>query len=144
MRKQQVEEKRPQSRSLNDYMEQLLPTRPGERELGGLKLISRDRIKVKEQPRRAFPKAERDELARSIRELRARNAGIEGTGILLPLLVLPDEGDGYPLIAGQRRYIAAGGPSVHVVSHPGHVVRRPGASSRKHPGSRPVCKPGER
>jgi ParB/RepB/Spo0J family partition protein len=45
-------------------------------------------------------------LARSIEELQARGEGIEGTGLLQPLLVVED-GDGYRLIAGERRLRAS-------------------------------------
>lgn len=78
----------------------------GERVAPGLKLIDRERIVVREQARRDFDPAPLAELSRSIQELQGRGAGIEGTGILLPLLVIP-EGSGYYLVAGERRFRAS-------------------------------------
>lgn len=87
----------------------------GERNLDGLKLIDYAQIEVTAQARTIFPTNEIEELARSIDSLRSRGEGIEGTGILQPLLVIPSADrveDGatssrYRLVAGERRFRAA-------------------------------------
>ncbi len=65
----------------------------------GIRRVSLDQIAPNpRQPRRAFPETALEELAASIRE----------HGILQPLVVTPDPaGDGYLLIAGERRLQAA-------------------------------------
>jgi len=84
----------------------------GEREVAGsFKMLTHDRITVRLQVRRTFPKADMDELRASIREIRAQNGGIEGSGVLQALLVSPlhDESGaliGYRLIAGEKRFRA--------------------------------------
>lgn len=93
------------------YLDSILPQRTGEREVaGGFKMIEHSRIVVREQVRRTFPQADMDELRASIRELRAQQGGIEGTGLLQALLVSPvrDEAGAasYRLIAGERRFRA--------------------------------------
>ncbi len=57
------------------------------------------------QPRQDFDQEQLEELASSIRE----------HGILQPLLVRPDESGGYELIAGERRWRAAGLAGVDTV-----------------------------
>ncbi len=79
----------------------------GERAAVGLKLIDLSHIHVMGQPRQSFPATEQADLVASIRELRSRGEGIEGTGILQPLVVTP-VASGYRLIAGERRLRAAG------------------------------------
>ena len=83
----------------------------GEQVASGLKLIKHDQIEVKAQPRTTFSAAEVSELASSIVQLRERNEGIEGTGILQPLLVRalasPNGSARYHLVAGERRYRAS-------------------------------------
>ena len=86
----------------------------GEVAAEGFKLAPPSQIAVGPQPRTSFPSAELDELADSIAALRAKGGGIEGTGILQPLLVRPlesgeeaDDGARYRLIAGERRLRAA-------------------------------------
>jgi ParB family chromosome partitioning protein len=74
-------------------------------------MLTHDRITVRPQVRRTFPKADMDELRASIREIRAQNGGIEGSGVLQALLVSPlhDESGaliGYRLIAGEKRFRA--------------------------------------
>ncbi len=82
----------------------------GEREVSGsFKMLTHDRITVRPQVRRTFPEADMDELRASIREIRAQNGGIEGSGVLQALLVSPlhDESGAittYRLIAGERRF----------------------------------------
>ena len=72
---------------------------------GGFKMIPHERIVVHPQVRQTFDPEEMEELRGSIRELRARGQGIEGSGVLQALLVCP-EGDGYRLLAGEKRYRA--------------------------------------
>lgn len=85
----------------------MFPVAPGEEALVGLKLISRDKFIIRPQARKTFPKSEMAELRQSIMELKERRQGIEGTGILTPLLVTPREvaegSQGYLLIDGERR-----------------------------------------
>ena len=98
-------------------IDKLFGVRQGEQAASGLKLIEHAQIEVRPQARTIFPGEEVAELARSIAELRGRGEGVEGTGILQPLLVMPlpkptDEGatpNGarYRLIAGERRYRAS-------------------------------------
>ena len=61
---------------------ELFPTTPGEKALSGLKLLAYAQIEVNPQPRTTFTPEDIAELANSIAELKARGAGIEGTGIL--------------------------------------------------------------
>ena len=72
---------------------------------GGFKMIPHQRIVVHPQVRQTFKAEELEELRGSIRELRARGQGIEGSGVLQALLVCP-AGDGYRLLAGEKRYRA--------------------------------------
>lgn len=72
---------------------------------GGFKMIPHERIVVHPQVRQTFAPAELKELGSSIRELKARGQGIEGSGVLQALLVCP-EGDGYRLLAGEKRFRA--------------------------------------
>lgn len=95
------------------YLDSLIPIKPGEREIDGLKLIDRERIVVGDQPRRSFPVDEQKELTNNIRELKERQDGIESTGLLLPLLVVPQD-DKYLLVAGERRYRATAPTSTWV------------------------------
>lgn len=89
-----------------DNFDTLFGARQGERIVsGGFKMLAHDRITVRPQVRRTFPQNEMDELRGSIRELRAQSGGIEGTGVLQALLVCPD-GEGYRLIAGEKRFRA--------------------------------------
>ena len=95
----------PKQQAANNF-DALFGARQGERIVsGGFKMLSHDRITVRPQVRRTFPKGEMDELRGSIRELRAQNGGIEATGVLQALLVCPD-GEGYRLIAGEKRFRA--------------------------------------
>ncbi len=76
------------------------------REVGStFQMLAHSRIQVRPQVRRTFPQAELDELASSIHEIRAQGGGIEATGVLQALLVSP-QGDGYRLIAGEKRFRA--------------------------------------
>ena len=87
-------------------MDALFGARMGERLVSnGFKMLAHDRITVRPQVRRTFDAQEMDELRASIRELGAHKSGIEGTGVLQALLVAP-EGDGYRLIAGEKRFRA--------------------------------------
>lgn len=72
---------------------------------GGFKMIPHERIAVKAQVRQTFDEEEMQELRGSIRELKKRGQGIEDSGVLQALLVCP-EGDGYRLLAGEKRYRA--------------------------------------
>lgn len=102
--------------SANDYLDALIPTKTGQQEVDGLRLLDRTLISTGAQPRRSFPAREIAELAASIRELRAKNQGVAGTGILQPLVVTPQEseeetgvqsGGGFRLVFGERRLRAA-------------------------------------
>ena len=88
------------------HFDTLFGVQQGEQLAGGFKLIARDKIERGLQPRRSFPATEISELAASISALHARGEGIEGTGILQPLLAIAKD-DGYRLIAGERRYRAS-------------------------------------
>ena len=72
---------------------------------GGFKMIPHERIVVHPQVRQTFEPEELEELGDSIRELKARGQGIEGSGVLQALLVCP-EGNGYRLLAGEKRFRA--------------------------------------
>ena len=87
------------------HFDALFGARQGEQLAGGFKLIPRAQIARGAQPRHSFPAAEISELAASIAQLRERGEGIAGTGLLQPLLVT-ENGSGYRLIAGERRYRA--------------------------------------
>ena len=92
------------------------------------KMLAHDLIQVRPQVRRTFPQAELDELSASIREIRAQGGGIEGSGVLQALLVAP-KGEGYRLIAGERRFRATQAaevtqlPCIVVPSAPEGMVR---------------------
>jgi len=88
--------------------DRLFGTVRGSRPSSGLLLIDRDRIETAAQPRQEFDAEQLEALAASIRERREAGEGVEGTGILQPLLVaaLPDER--FRLIAGERRLRASG------------------------------------
>lgn len=91
-------------------LEALLGVRRGESVTSSLRLVSRDRIRPGAQPRRSFPPGEIAELAESIRQLHEAGQGVEGTGLLQPLLVTPEGAESevgtYRLIAGERRWRA--------------------------------------
>lgn len=81
----------------------LFGVQKGERVVsGGFKMLAPDRITTRPQVRRTFPPDEMQELRSSIHELREQGLGIEGSGILQALVVVP-EGDGYRLIMGEKR-----------------------------------------
>ena len=91
-------------------VDKLFGARQGEQVLSGLKLIQHHHIEVKPQPRTNFSATEVAELASSISTLHESGEGIEGTGILQPLLVtLQDNSRAirYRLIAGERRFRAS-------------------------------------
>jgi len=84
-----------------------------------IKHIRLDKIKPPDFDSRLTPSPqEDDELCESIREM----------GILLPILV-KDVGDGFEIIAGNRRYIAAG--KVGLAAIPCEVLKVTGAQSDK-------------
>ena len=86
--------------------DELFGARAGETVVsGGFKMIPHGRIRVAPQVRQTFAPDEMEELRGSIRELRARGQGIEGSGVLQALLVCPD-GDGYRLLFGEKRFRA--------------------------------------
>ena len=86
--------------------DELFGARAGETVVaGGFKMIPHGRITVRPQVRQTFTPQEMEELRGSIRELRARGQGIEGSGVLQALLVCP-EGDGYRLLFGEKRFRA--------------------------------------
>ncbi|MEW6242387.1 MAG: ParB/RepB/Spo0J family partition protein [Chloroflexota bacterium] len=87
----------PQRSGLGKGLDALIPA--GESASGGgILQVPLDAIKPNpRQPRVAFDPQELDELAASIRE----------HGILQPLIVSPDKGSGYVLVAGERRLQAA-------------------------------------
>ncbi len=81
----------------------LFGVQQGERVVSGnFKMLAPDRIATRPQVRKTYPKDEIDELCNSIRELHKEGLGIEGTGILQALIVVPD-GDGYRLAFGEKR-----------------------------------------
>jgi ParB family chromosome partitioning protein len=77
------------------------------RQVTGLLLIDTAQIKIGPQPRNEFAQSELDSLCNSIRELRAKGQGVEGTGILQPLVVNALPGEQFMLVAGERRLRAA-------------------------------------
>jgi ParB/RepB/Spo0J family partition protein len=88
---------------------------PGQRDIGGLKMIARDHIIVHRQFRQDAA-GDVEGLRSNIAEMKERNLGVEGTGILEPLIVSPAKNeDGslrpgyYDLIAGERRFHASEG-----------------------------------
>jgi len=83
-------------------------------ESGGFKLLSHSAIKVRPQVRQSFLDDEMDELRGSIRALRDQGQGIEATGVLQALLVCP-EGEGYRLIAGEKRFRATKAEGIKLV-----------------------------
>lgn len=114
----------------------LFGTSAGDGLLSGLKLVALDRISTGEQPRTKFPDAEIQELADSISQLRERGEGVEGTGILQPLLVTRahDDAAPYRLIAGERRLRAsrkAGLSEVPVIEIKSDTLAEGGVDSRE-------------
>ncbi len=117
---------------LSQTLKQLFPSLDGDMDAPGLKLLAHEHIAVRPQPRVHFSPDEVAELSHSISQLRERGEGIEGTGILQPLIVAPIETDApedsdssnrvrYRLIAGERRFRAslqAGLPHVPVLVLP--------------------------
>lgn len=83
---------------------------PGQRDITGLKMITRDRVIVQAQFRKDA-KSDVESKRENIAEMRRRGLGIEGCGIISPLVVRPDpERSGYfILVAGERRYWASEG-----------------------------------
>ncbi len=77
------------------------------RPIAGLMLLDPNIIETGEQPRTQFDATGISELANSIQERREKNEGVEGTGILQPLLVASPETGVYRLVAGERRLRAA-------------------------------------
>jgi ParB/RepB/Spo0J family partition protein len=99
------------SSNADSHFEALFGARTGESLTNSLKLVPAGHIQRAAQARKSFPQQELDELAHSIEDLRSRAEGVEGTGILQPLLVAENPyGHEFPyrLIAGERRYRAAG------------------------------------
>lgn len=97
------------SSKADSHFEALFGARTGESLTNSLKLVPAEHIQRAAQARKSFPQQELDELAHSIADLRSRADGIEGTGILQPLLVAENPyGHEFPyrLIAGERRYRA--------------------------------------
>lgn len=86
----------------------------GRLEGGVFRMLSHSQITVRPQVRQTFPQAEMEELRASIRELRAGGGGIEGSGILQALLITP-EGDGFRLVAGERRFRASQSEGVELL-----------------------------
>lgn len=98
----------------NNALQKLFGVSNGEVAAEGLKLVPPNQIATSPQPRTIFPVGEMKELADSIAAMRSKRGGIEGTGVLQPLLVRPlQEGESSPtgaryrLIAGERRWRAA-------------------------------------
>ena len=75
--------------------------------VAGLMLLDPHRIETAAQPRTQFDDTSLSELANSISERREKLEGVEGTGILQPLLVSSPQTGTYRLIAGERRLRAA-------------------------------------
>lgn len=84
--------------------------------MGDYQLIPRKLITCREQQRKHFGEAELAELAHTIRL----------HGILQPIIVVK-EGDGYCVLAGQRRWLAAGLAGLEVV--PATVREKPATES---------------
>ncbi len=81
----------------------LFGVQQGERVVSNaFKMLAPSRITTRPQVRKTFPKHEMDELAASVRELRKEGLGIEGTGFVQALVVVPDS-DGYRLVMGEKR-----------------------------------------
>lgn len=97
---------KPRNRSSNNF-DRLFGTAQGSRQSSSLLLIDRERIETGPQPRRDFAPDELAGLAASIRDLRARGQGVEGTGILQPLIVSALPQERFRLIAGERRLRAS-------------------------------------
>lgn len=98
------------SSKADSHFEALFGARTGESITNSFKLIPAHLIERVAQARKSFPSTELDELAQSITDLRSRGEGVEGTGILQPLLVADNPSNAespYRLIAGERRYRAA-------------------------------------
>jgi len=82
---------------LGSLKEETPPPPPAEIPLGGIRQVPITKIRANpQQPRTAFPERELFELAESVKAV----------GIIQPLIVRA-EGDGYVLIAGERRLRAA-------------------------------------
>lgn len=98
-------------------LEALFPVTPGTRESSSLKMIGRKYLHTLPQARSNPEQAAIPDLAESITELRARGLGVEGSGLLVPLLVTPmkdytneagqPESGHYLVIAGGRRLLAS-------------------------------------
>lgn len=93
----------PTKQSAATNFDALFGARQGERApSGGFKMLTPSRITTRPQVRKTFPQTEMDELRASIRELHSEGLGIESSGILQALVVVPD-GDGYRLLMGEKR-----------------------------------------
>ena len=77
------------------------------RPIAGLMLLDPHRIETGEQPRTQFEEGGILELAHSIQERKSKGEGVEGTGILQPLLVASPNSNTFRLVAGERRLRAA-------------------------------------
>jgi ParB/RepB/Spo0J family partition protein len=97
---------RTQKSNTDSNFDSLFGIKSGEGFVSGLKTIALNRIVTGAQPRTIFNDEELQELSNSIAALRARGEGVDGTGILQPVLVTR-EGDNYKLIAGERRLRAS-------------------------------------
>jgi len=97
---------RTQQSNTDSNFDSLFGIKAGEGFVSGLKTVSLEKIVTGAQPRTIFNEAELQDLASSISTLRARGEGVDGTGILQPVLVTR-EGDNYKLIAGERRVRAS-------------------------------------
>lgn len=89
-------------------LNQIFKLAHGEEEIGGLKLVDVERIKVQKNPRKKYNEQALAGLRESIHELKERRLGVHGTGVLQPLTVRKDDSAppgeaGYLLIAGSRR-----------------------------------------
>ncbi len=82
----------------------------GQRDISGLKMIARDRVIVQAQFRKDA-KSDVESKRENIAEMRRRGLGIEGCGIISPLVVRPnpDRPGYFILVAGERRYWASEG-----------------------------------
>jgi ParB/RepB/Spo0J family partition protein len=97
-------------------MEEMFKVQAGQREISGLLMVERARIRTLPQIRKNFDQASLDEMRESVHELRTRGLGIDGTGLLQPLLVSPDtekaeagETGYFILETGERRYRSTDG-----------------------------------
>jgi ParB family chromosome partitioning protein len=104
-------------------------TGAGEELSGTLLLIEVERVLPRDQqPRTYFDPEALAELANDIRELAARGGGVGGSGILQPLLVDAEENGNFRIVAGERRYRAAGQAGLTVI--PVIVRDNPAISSK--------------